>query len=33
VDDDELDALAVDSTHTIEIDSFVPRQQIDQRSR
>jgi DNA end-binding protein Ku len=31
VDDDELDALAVDSTHTIEIDSFVPRQQIDQR--
>jgi len=31
VDDDELDALAVDSTHIIEIDSFVPRQQIDQR--
>jgi DNA end-binding protein Ku len=31
VDDDELDALAVDSTHTIEIDSFVPREQIDQR--
>jgi DNA end-binding protein Ku len=31
VDDDELDALAVESTHTIEIDSFVPRQQIDQR--
>jgi DNA end-binding protein Ku len=31
VDDDELDAIAVDSTHTIEIDSFVPRQQIDQR--
>jgi DNA end-binding protein Ku len=31
VEDDELDALAVDSTHTIEIDSFVPRQQIDQR--
>ena len=31
VDDDELDALAVDSTHTIEIDSFVPRQQIDER--
>ena len=31
VDDDELDALAVDSTYTIEIDSFVPRQQIDQR--
>jgi DNA end-binding protein Ku len=31
VDDDELDALAVESTHTIEIDSFVPREQIDQR--
>ena len=31
VDDDELDALAVESKHTIEIDSFVPRQQIDQR--
>jgi DNA end-binding protein Ku len=31
VDDDELDAIAVDSTHTIEIDSFVPRQQIDER--
>ena len=25
VDDDELDALAVESKHTIEIDSFVPR--------
>ncbi len=31
VDDDELDAIAVDSTHTIELDSFVPRQQIDER--
>ena len=31
VDDDELDALAVDSTHTIEINSVVPRQRIDQR--
>ena len=31
VDDDELDALTVESTHTIEIDSFVPRDQIDQR--
>ena len=31
VEDDELDALAVDSTHTINIDSFVPRQQIDER--
>jgi DNA end-binding protein Ku len=31
VDDDELDALTVESKHTIEIDSFVPREQIDQR--
>jgi DNA end-binding protein Ku len=31
VDDDELDAIVVDSTHTIDIDSFVPRQQIDER--
>ena len=30
VDDDELDALTVKSAHTIEIDSFVPREQIDQ---
>ena len=29
--DDELDAIAVESTHTIEIDAFVPREQIDQR--
>ena len=31
VDDDELDALAVESKHTIEINSFVPREQIDER--
>jgi DNA end-binding protein Ku len=31
VDDDELDALTVESKHTIEIDSFVPREQIDER--
>lgn len=31
VDDDELDAVAVESNHTIEIDSFVPRGQIDER--
>ena len=31
VDDEELDALAVESSHTIEIDSFVPRDQIDER--
>jgi DNA end-binding protein Ku len=26
-----LDAIEIESTHTIEIDSFVPRAQIDQR--
>ncbi len=31
VDDEELDAIAIESTHTIEIDSFVPRSQIDER--
>ncbi|MGA8610814.1 MAG: Ku protein, partial [Xanthobacteraceae bacterium] len=31
VDDDELDAIAIESNHTVEIDSFVPREQIDQR--
>jgi DNA end-binding protein Ku len=31
VDDAELDAIAIESTHTIEIDSFVPRDQIDER--
>jgi DNA end-binding protein Ku len=31
VDDDELDAVAIESNHTIEIDSFVPREQIDAR--
>lgn len=31
VDDDEIDAIAVESNHTIEIDSFVPRAQIDER--
>jgi DNA end-binding protein Ku len=31
VDDDELDALAVESKHIIEIDSFVRREQIDGR--
>ena len=29
VEDDELDAVAIESNHTIEIDSFVPRQQVD----
>jgi DNA end-binding protein Ku len=31
VDDEELDAIAVESTHTIEIDSFVPHSQVDER--
>jgi DNA end-binding protein Ku len=31
VADDELDAIAIESTHTVDIDSFVPREQIDER--
>src|SRR6266508_6772025 len=31
VDDAELEAIEIESTHTIEIDSFVPRSQMDQR--
>jgi DNA end-binding protein Ku len=31
LDDDELDALEIESNHTIEIDSFVPAAQIDKR--
>src|SRR5215470_14797332 len=31
VDDDELDAIATESTHTIEINAFVPAAQIDKR--
>jgi DNA end-binding protein Ku len=31
VDDAELEAIEIASTHTIEIDSFVPRSEIDQR--
>src|SRR5215216_3286354 len=31
VEDGELEELAIESTHTINIDSFVPREQIDQR--
>jgi DNA end-binding protein Ku len=30
-DDAELEAIEIESTHTIEIDSFVPRCEIDQR--
>jgi DNA end-binding protein Ku len=31
VDDDEIDAIAIESNHTIDIDTFVPRPQIDER--
>jgi DNA end-binding protein Ku len=31
VDNDELDAIAIESNHTIEIDSFIPREQVDER--
>jgi DNA end-binding protein Ku len=31
VEDEELDAIKIESTHTIDIESFVPRDQVDQR--
>src|SRR5581483_11045393 len=31
VEDEELEALQVESNHTIEIDKFVPRDQLDER--
>jgi DNA end-binding protein Ku len=31
IDDAELEAIEIESAHTIEIDSFVPRSEIDQR--
>jgi DNA end-binding protein Ku len=31
VEDEELEAIEIESTHTIDIDSFVPRPEIDQR--
>jgi DNA end-binding protein Ku len=31
VEDEELDAVAIESNHTIEIDKFVPREQLDER--
>lgn len=31
VEDDEIDAIAIESNHTIDIGSFVPRAQIDER--
>ncbi len=30
VEDDELDEVALESTHTIDIDSFVPRDEVDE---
>ena len=31
IEDDEIEAIQIESTHTIEIDSFVPRSEIDER--
>ncbi len=31
IEDEELDAIEIESNHTIEIDSFVPRSEIDER--
>jgi Ku protein len=31
VNEDELEAIQIESTHTIDIDSFVPRDEIDKR--
>jgi DNA end-binding protein Ku len=31
VEDDEIEKIRIESTHTIEIDSFVPRSEIDDR--
>ena len=31
VEDEDLEALQIESTHTIEIDKFVPRKQLDER--
>jgi DNA end-binding protein Ku len=31
IEDEELDAIRIESTHTIEIESFVPRDQVDER--
>ena len=30
VDDDELDKVALESTHTIDIETFVPRSEVDE---
>ena len=31
IEDEEIEAIRIESTHTIEIESFVPREQIDTR--
>jgi DNA end-binding protein Ku len=31
VDDEEIEAIAIESSHTIDIDSFVPKSEIDER--
>jgi DNA end-binding protein Ku len=31
IEDEEIDAIAIESSHTIEIDSFVPKSEIDER--
>lgn len=31
IDPDDLDAVQIESSHTIEIDAFVPREEIDER--
>jgi DNA end-binding protein Ku len=31
IDEEELEAIQLESTHTVEIDSFVPKDEIDQR--
>ena len=31
VEDEEIDAIAIESSHTIDIDSFVPKSEIDER--
>jgi DNA end-binding protein Ku len=33
IDEDEIKAIEVESTHTIDIDSFVPKKDIDERYR
>ncbi len=30
LDDDELDNVALESTHTIDIDAFIPRKEVDE---